>query len=461
MAAAPGKPLIAGKIHGVRSWSLGISAGEVRLVGAYLRVAWENGGRPTTARCEETRMGRHADHVPHRDCGCGLYAWHPSGAGTAGLFPDADAEDSCAGIVEAWGRVEVHRDGFRAQHARPAVLVLPSAAVGSDYETTVRRLAEQHRAEVAVVPNPQELERYCRERNLGLSPGAVAKLLPGEDDEPSSDHVPVEEERHPRFGSLRELAGAAMVGLVALLWYGGLAVGAVLIVLALMNGSTESEPDPHPAAAATTAKLEALDTRLGSRSGFILYATRVRNASERRAAVDVRLDGRLVAPGGQTLAPLHAGHTDQIAATIGPGDTGVVLGWVQLTPARRERLPVPAGSLALRDATLRSRANLAVEGRRRPLVSRPRFDRRTCVISARVAGPRSLTAANVRLLAFRGARPMWATPAKAGPLAPSAVRQALYRVPPAACAAAGGTRDPDLEVYPDLTSGQLEELGGR
>jgi hypothetical protein len=60
---------------------------------------------------------------PHRDCRCGIYAYHRPGAQTYyGEF------ESVEGIVAVWGRIEVHRDGLRAEHARVCALVRSSAA---------------------------------------------------------------------------------------------------------------------------------------------------------------------------------------------------------------------------------------------------------------------------------------------------------------------------------------------
>jgi hypothetical protein len=50
--------------------------------------------------------------APHPRCKCGVYAWHrlpPPGA-----LPDPDR---VFGVVTLWGRIEVHEDGMRAEHA--------------------------------------------------------------------------------------------------------------------------------------------------------------------------------------------------------------------------------------------------------------------------------------------------------------------------------------------------------
>ena len=50
-----------------------------------------------------------------------------SGGAAGDSFPD-----QVVGIVEAWGRIELHEDGFRAQFARPHTLALIGAPRESD-----------------------------------------------------------------------------------------------------------------------------------------------------------------------------------------------------------------------------------------------------------------------------------------------------------------------------------------
>ena len=54
---------------------------------------------------------------PHPECRCGIYAYHRPGTQTYyGEFQWVE------GIVSVWGRIESHRDGLRAQHARVCAL---------------------------------------------------------------------------------------------------------------------------------------------------------------------------------------------------------------------------------------------------------------------------------------------------------------------------------------------------
>ena len=56
---------------------------------------------------------------PHPDCKCGIYADHrPVTDRYFGEF------DWAAGIVTLWGRIEVHADGLRAEHAEVHALAI-------------------------------------------------------------------------------------------------------------------------------------------------------------------------------------------------------------------------------------------------------------------------------------------------------------------------------------------------
>ncbi len=92
------------------------------------------------------------------------------------MFPPPRWTGSVTGIVEAWGEVDLHPDGFRAQFARPRWLVLPARA---DRETTraLAALAAKYDAEVLTLRNAGELMGHCRDHDLGMAPAAVGELL--------------------------------------------------------------------------------------------------------------------------------------------------------------------------------------------------------------------------------------------------------------------------------------------
>ena len=115
-----GAPFFAGTIEGVRAWSLSDDF-ELRGRGMGSSEAWAADGSTTEAAC------LHHDHpAPEPDaaaactrCILGLEA--PSGPTHSCRAPGV-----VAGVVEAWGRIELHEVGFRAQFARPKLLFEPA-----------------------------------------------------------------------------------------------------------------------------------------------------------------------------------------------------------------------------------------------------------------------------------------------------------------------------------------------
>lgn len=106
-------PLLTAALPGFRAWM--VDAGGRLHPYTGQSGAWEVG--VNTAAC--ARGGRHV--APHQDCMCGLYAFHH-------LHPQLRGEP-VVGAIAAWGDMEVHRDGFRAQHA--SVIALASNGRGA------------------------------------------------------------------------------------------------------------------------------------------------------------------------------------------------------------------------------------------------------------------------------------------------------------------------------------------
>ena len=174
-------PLIAGRIHGIRVWAIESRGGSASLHGVTAR-RWVPGGRPTVASCSygNTGSGHRGHRAPDPDCGCGLYAVHPHAARTALSYLGGVSGQpaAVAGIVEAWGRVEVHEAGFRAQYARPTVIAVAGVRPDSDTGQILARVARRYHAELVAVDDPHDLVAYCRDRGLGLSQTVVRSLVP-------------------------------------------------------------------------------------------------------------------------------------------------------------------------------------------------------------------------------------------------------------------------------------------
>ncbi len=120
-------PLVPGSLHGLRSWR--IDATRRRLAGLVYNELWPAGPEPMVAACAARPEGHAVDEGMH-ECSCGVYAYHPC-AGVARrlravlrahgqrIAPDTHV----MGVMRAWGRVELHATGFRAQFAKPHALV--------------------------------------------------------------------------------------------------------------------------------------------------------------------------------------------------------------------------------------------------------------------------------------------------------------------------------------------------
>jgi hypothetical protein len=81
--------------------------------------------------------------APAQNCACGLYTWRrPSQRWYE--HPALCTPPRIVGAVASWGRIQVHADGFRAEHACVVVLAYPDAAARAPLE----RIAARYRAEL-------------------------------------------------------------------------------------------------------------------------------------------------------------------------------------------------------------------------------------------------------------------------------------------------------------------------
>jgi hypothetical protein len=163
---------VAGEVLGFRQWRVD---DDLRLTSASNRGRWEPG--VNDARCVPGPVGMDAPGhaAPHHACECGLDAlhaptfWYGQDARDDGSLASAMRRMSnavsglagdreyVAGLVVAWGRLEVHRDGFRAEHARVAAIAVPE---GRKLALVARAVA--HEYGVPAVPQA-ELERVAPE----------------------------------------------------------------------------------------------------------------------------------------------------------------------------------------------------------------------------------------------------------------------------------------------------------
>lgn len=164
-------------VVGYRAWNL--HGGQIKPIGAGDDV-WK-GGLEVRASCKNGGL-----HVsPDSECECGLYAWHDFERVKAGVN-----EAQVYGAVQAWGRIEVHQEGFRSEYMQPVMLayddtddVLVSNDVGGpalkrseDYER-VKRIADLLGGDIEVIGYSVMQERG---RNYGrtLSAAETPDLFP-------------------------------------------------------------------------------------------------------------------------------------------------------------------------------------------------------------------------------------------------------------------------------------------
>ncbi|HKF81197.1 MAG TPA: hypothetical protein VKB17_10260 [Thermoleophilaceae bacterium] len=103
--------------------------------------------------------------APHPRCKCGVYAWHR--LPRAGTMPDPDR---AYGVVALWGRIEVHEDGMRAEHAAIRALGF-SPQLGERHRRTMLGIAGRLGVELV-----EERSLVAAARRHGAS--LPASLLP-------------------------------------------------------------------------------------------------------------------------------------------------------------------------------------------------------------------------------------------------------------------------------------------
>ncbi len=100
---------------------------------------------------------------PEPDCSCGIYAHHPLGKAGLEWLENVLAADAgrIAGVISAWGNLEVHLDGFRAEIAKPDTFLYRHA----EAKDVAERLAARYGADVVEIPDQRALRAYSRTLN--------------------------------------------------------------------------------------------------------------------------------------------------------------------------------------------------------------------------------------------------------------------------------------------------------
>lgn len=216
-------PLVADHVYGLRAWTVAGDVEEERLAGRFKDVEWPS-REPIAARCLAVD-----DHAPPASmCTCGVYALHPSDDAARELYWTARGDvvhggggpaPSVVGIIKAWGTLEVHGGGFRAEYARPHAFVVFDAMDTTNQGRRTRRLAQSYGAELIEARDAEDLHRHCLNHDLGLGEDALGALLGAEF---------VRERRRRRRGETATTMANALGGVIVTL---GLLVYLIAVLL--------------------------------------------------------------------------------------------------------------------------------------------------------------------------------------------------------------------------------------
>jgi hypothetical protein len=132
--SAEDTPLVAGKIIGYRFWITKDYAGNLGLFSVYALAnsPYEWKPRINEAHCRALvlpwfkKPHHNPDHLalhlaPDPDCECGFYALHSIDSSRLQILVSSHQKYNhkyVRGAIAAWGKVQVHREGFRAQYAQ-------------------------------------------------------------------------------------------------------------------------------------------------------------------------------------------------------------------------------------------------------------------------------------------------------------------------------------------------------
>jgi hypothetical protein len=374
------------------------------------------------------------------------------------LLGGGDLAIPVMGIVEAWGRIEVHEDGFRAEYARPRSLVLFTDSFPDDYAEILAVLASTYRVGVVRVQEAGSLVLHCAENAPGMDPAAVERLLHGprpaapepgelEDDEweeagrtglPGVAGIPTSGDSRAESlgGRIAGLAGNVLIGIVATLWYGLWIAGGVAIVGAILFGWWEDPPPPPPKPAR---HLRVIEQRLVHDGDSVRYIALVRNESRRLAAVGVYPFGEFRDRHGDRRGGPDRPSRVDFRPTIPPGSTGVVYDEIDrpLAGAVRPRVRFAARMARSRPAPFS--------------VGDVRIDQRLCIITARVRSDRPLARSRLSAVGRMHGRLAVAGVFTMGPVPRGTSTQVLYRIDPGDCTG----RQPRISGYPAPARGQV------
>lgn len=121
--------------------------------------------------------------APEASCVCGLYSWRRPSEGWYEKPREGPAGE-IIGAVASWGRLRVHADGFRAEHACVVTLTHHPDAP-TDELVRLKQIAARYRVDVVPLP---ELEEAASQHGTPLPDTLVPPI---ERDMPTEDPPPI------------------------------------------------------------------------------------------------------------------------------------------------------------------------------------------------------------------------------------------------------------------------------
>lgn len=174
-------PCLGGVVVGVREWQTNSFMDVLRPLNG--GKSWAADGVPTRAVC---KFDKESHDAPDASCECGLYAHHPwSAYGRCEIESCYHRSGFVLGFVFAWGKIEVHREGFRAEYAKPAAFLLADISKLSGvsdpagYERVMRQLATRCGADLIDLRIEGSVDAWLAENPGQLLPETVERLIPG------------------------------------------------------------------------------------------------------------------------------------------------------------------------------------------------------------------------------------------------------------------------------------------
>ena len=124
-----GKPELRSGGVGDTRWKIGTNRAECKLA----RLAEKGTYAPSLITAQSAERPHQA---PGHDCACGIYGMHALGEPDDPTLP--------SGAIAAWGRIEVHPGGFRAEFARPLVIALPTEPTSEEAVRAIQAAAAHY-----------------------------------------------------------------------------------------------------------------------------------------------------------------------------------------------------------------------------------------------------------------------------------------------------------------------------